>query len=98
MAADRTGRAARTGRLAPASEEPARGTVGPEGLELMVRPSRYEKDEISLVDLWLALVRRRFVLPWLCWPAVFAEFLAKVRAAAAEGETTAARGPILGGG
>jgi len=58
---DRGGGRARTGRLAPASEEPARIAARPEGLELRELPSRYAEDEISLVDLWLVLVRRRFI-------------------------------------
>ena len=58
---DRVSERARTGGLAPASEEPARGAVGSEGLELRELPSPYA-DEISLLDLWLVLVRRRFIL------------------------------------
>ncbi len=59
---DRVSERARTGGLAPASEEPARGAVGSEGLELRELPSPYAEDEISLVDIWLVLVRRRFIL------------------------------------
>ena len=62
LAADRTGTAARSGRPAPTSEELARLSGGPEGLELRERPTRLEEDEISLVDLWLVLARRRFIL------------------------------------
>ncbi len=59
---DRRGGGARTGRLAPASEEPARAAVRPEGLEFRELPSPYAEDEISLIDLWLVLVRRRLIL------------------------------------
>jgi len=58
---DRGGGGARALGLTPASEEPARTAARPEGLELRELPSRYEEDEISLVDLWLVLVRRRFI-------------------------------------
>ncbi len=59
---DRVSGRARPGRLAPASEEPARTAARPEGLEFRELPSRYEEDEISLVDLWLVLVRRRLII------------------------------------
>ena len=72
---DRGGGRARAGRLAPASEELARGAVGPEGLELRELLSRYEEDDISLVDLWLVLVRRRFIFTAAVLASVLAGLL-----------------------
>lgn len=72
---DRGGGRARTGRLAPASEEPARAAARPEGLELRELSSPYEEDEISLVDLWLVLVRRRFIIAAAVLASVLAGLL-----------------------
>ena len=55
LTADRMGGGAETGRLAPVSEERARGAIWPEGPELRELPSPNSEDEISLVDLWLVL-------------------------------------------
>lgn len=59
---DSVSRGAPTGGLARAGEEPARGATGPEELEPSPPPSRYAKDTINFVDLWLVLIRRRFIL------------------------------------